>query len=1259
VSADPLADAGDISHLSGLYQWVGFDSDASGETNVTTVFSQTGASQGVLTFGGLDGAGEFAGALSSFDDFGTALVETEDLSGVAEFVVGLSLSSGPGDIEFVVEDEDSRSSVLLTGVTASEQFYRISKSLFSGIDWTKVKSIVVTAAAGNVASSGTLNIRLGDHPFTVPVPTVMPDTNATAADITLFPGLRQVLAFDSNPPANADGTANVMQLSSTMFNVYYNVTNDDSFGGGICTFDDFETTQKESWDLSGFSEFVVGLQLGSGNGMIEFIFEDADGAQSKVMLLNIGTTEQFYRISKSLFSGIDWTRISNTVMTVVNKQVSEPQGILKVRLGNLPHTPLTIVSGTTYSATDLSVLNGTPNVISGSGNTVNGQANAIMNLTQTSANGFHYEYDLSPSNTSFTFALISNGEFVNNAFVGEYLSFADKRIVIAARGSAGQRMKIEIRDRDQLKAIFILELQPYLQNFVLNLSGGSIPPNFAYTHIADITFVQDWNIGSSLLNDVVTVETRGLDYIPPMPDGDLEANRSGLVQSALRYFEDGIDPATHFPYDSMGANGVIPGKYTQPTLIGFYLQILGEVVKGAIDNGMTRAQALAEISAVLTSLLNVQTNYGWNGLIPWLNLEPLGMSEKKVALGDNANLAQSIATMIGALEGAGLAAAQLDPIRNNAHLFINNQADGYAAFVDPVWGLFRGDYVWTTNPAAGTFQNYIDRVGSEFRGAVAFLRAYFPAKVPASVWDNLKIVSNNNYVDRDGNIIQNLAAWDGGAFQMFWPSLRNDELSFIGFRNVLYNQLVTQLDYSYQNRLPGIASASLIPGNGYSGAVGIPQISEANMDPGATNIIIGDVGSTYSLAAAMCIDPYAVLGWLDSIANLSNLNGSYGFFDSARSNSEISRSYIGVDVASMILGLTGGGASDFTTYLRNHGLESAYNQLYDSMSQKLAIAKTDAVFPNAPLFPDRSLAVFSNIESEGSINYFDAATTEKYGVRLTYSDLRGTDSGHFWKLDELYDASANQLRINYSARNTPDKVRIELKDASGTVVYRTMITLDQGAEFRLIVISLPDSSLLQAVKEIDLVVDADADSDPDGAATADFTIHSINFQRLPTVSLTPAAGLGAADVTTLPSGGTVVIDTAENGSGLASRVGNVSNLHYDVTAPGARVTFRIDFDQNRTGASKDFSGFSGIVFGLDSAQVDSVKIEIEDASGMKMTAHVSNVDVSRNYYKFLKSLAAERGVDMSRVKAISLTVDGSSVSSGNEIGDLHLEIGGL
>ena len=61
----------------------------------------------------------------------------------------------------------------------------------------------------------------------------------------------------------------------------------------------------------------------------------------------------------------------------------------------------------------------------------------------------------------------------------------------------------------------------------------------------------------------------------------------------------------------------------------------------------------------------------------------------------------------------------------------------------------------------------------------------------------------------------------------------------------------------------------------------------------------------------MQIDPYAVLGWLDSIDYMSNMNGTYGFYDAARSNSEIAYGYVGIDVASTVLGLKGKGGADF------------------------------------------------------------------------------------------------------------------------------------------------------------------------------------------------------------------------------------------------------------------------------------------------------------------------------------------------------------
>jgi len=83
---------------------------------------------------------------------------------------------------------------------------------------------------------------------------------------------------------------------------------------------------------------------------------------------------------------------------------------------------------------------------------------------------------------------------------------------------------------------------------------------------------------------------------------------------------------------------------------------------------MNTTQALAEINAVLTSLRNLQTNNptNWNGLIPWMNLDTgtpiLNSQTGHVDFGllDNANMAQSIAVMEGALLSAGVSAS--DPI---------------------------------------------------------------------------------------------------------------------------------------------------------------------------------------------------------------------------------------------------------------------------------------------------------------------------------------------------------------------------------------------------------------------------------------------------------------------------------------------------------------------------------------------------------------------------------------------------------------------
>ncbi|MEI6297908.1 MAG: hypothetical protein WCO84_09830, partial [bacterium] len=506
-----------------------------------------------------------------------------------------------------------------------------------------------------------------------------------------------------------------------------------------------------------------------------------------------------------------------------------------------------------------------PVMSSGKGPTV--ASTVVMRLTQNSANEFEYEYDLSSDASGFAFSTITLGVPVFTQYV------------FAAKGSDGERVKVEIIDANNNKTTVLILLTATYQNFTVNASAL----------IKQIVFVQDRNIGSPLLNDLVKIQTKGLSYALP---GALPTAMAELVAKEASYFKAGasLDPVTHFPYDNISGGGA--GKYTQPTLIGFQLQILGDIVLGKINTGtggMSKAEALAEIDVVMTNLLKLQGNGAgdwnlcWKGLLPWLNIpggtptaSTDGDGHINIGLGDNANLSQSIAVMIGALESSGLGAGAIA----KAEAFLSAQEVGYKAFVDGEFGIFRGSY----DINDGQFSAYINRVANEFRGAVAFLAVRFPTSVPMSVWgDRFEIKTNSNYVARDGQAITNLAAWDGGAFQNFWPSLRNDESDFIGFRNALYNQLVTQLDYAFQNRIPGILSASLQPGGSYAGNIGIPQMSEANMDPTGTNILLGDIGSTYALAAAMHIDIYAVLGWMDSINKLSGLNNTYGLFDAARS----------------------------------------------------------------------------------------------------------------------------------------------------------------------------------------------------------------------------------------------------------------------------------------------------------------------------------------------------------------------------------------
>jgi hypothetical protein len=340
--------------------------------------------------------------------------------------------------------------------------------------------------------------------------------------------------------------------------------------------------------------------------------------------------------------------------------------------------------------------------------------------------------------------------------------------------------------------------------------------------------------------------------------------------------------------------------------------------------------------------------------------------------------------------------------------------------------------------------------------------------------------------------------------------------------------------------------------------------------------------------------------------------------------------------------------------------------LYDQKSKLLAnVTRTTVVLPNAPEFPDRSLAVFSNISSEGAINNIHtippvttpptpAETTSVFGVRLAYTNLMGADSGHFWKLNQNYNAQANQLILNYSAVDSPQMARIELKNDAGIVLYQTNITLQQGAKFTRLAIDLPNWPLLANVKEIDFVVDPDEGGD----ATGDFTIHAINFQHVPSSqNLTPAAGIGTSDVTTLPGSGVAQLASSPVGATI-TKTPPVYQVSFDLRTAGAFSELYANFDPSSNGSSINLTTMPNLIFGVDSTKATSLKLEVEDTSGKRATYYIRNVDVSRNYYKFLTS-SLSGNVDATHIKALHFTAETGSVSTGNEVGTFRVEIGGL
>ncbi|MBU9889707.1 MAG: hypothetical protein KTQ49_07555, partial [Candidatus Omnitrophica bacterium] len=179
---ETLTDA-DISHLVGILQVNG---NGSASTVSVTVLSTT---QHELSYD-LTLASDPAASVMSFDDPATEdVVETKDLSGLADLVLGLKISEGTANVILELQDiTGAMSYLVLEDIGTTEQFYQVPLEKVQGIDLAQVVNISLIVKTGNTETlSGILSVRIGDLPYGISVatPTVEPVAPTLSEKATL------------------------------------------------------------------------------------------------------------------------------------------------------------------------------------------------------------------------------------------------------------------------------------------------------------------------------------------------------------------------------------------------------------------------------------------------------------------------------------------------------------------------------------------------------------------------------------------------------------------------------------------------------------------------------------------------------------------------------------------------------------------------------------------------------------------------------------------------------------------------------------------------------------------------------------------------------------------------------------------------------------------------------------------------------------------------------------------------------------------
>ena len=263
-----------------------------GGANLNTVLKQWSSSEFSIAYD--VGGGGWAGASILFDDFGTAPIESSDLSSFGTLVFGLT--GTPDRVGLEVQDVNTNKAIIsLLAPSGSWQYYTVDTAhlVAKGVDLSQVRMIsfvVDQARAGAGQYQGAFGVRSGglSYPYTIAgtvtgVVTDLPANSEGDQGISVVVG-----------GANEDTT--VTRMEDGVYSVFYNVVT-GGWAGMTILFDDYGSGPIETADLSSFTSLVFRVKGDLCGLKIEF--EDADSNKVSGVLTDVSGDWQYYQVATS------------------------------------------------------------------------------------------------------------------------------------------------------------------------------------------------------------------------------------------------------------------------------------------------------------------------------------------------------------------------------------------------------------------------------------------------------------------------------------------------------------------------------------------------------------------------------------------------------------------------------------------------------------------------------------------------------------------------------------------------------------------------------------------------------------------------------------------------------------------------------------------------------------------------------------------------------------------------------------------------